>query len=232
MVKRVREVEIAVDGPKCKSVKKIVALGFAGGDSDRIRLNALAKQNYTVTAVGSAYGLWNDYHDYQYSHIEADFATFRGLKDILSAQQPDMIFLDYFWLEPSWYVESRANSYGRLWFDKRGQISQSFERCKDLKYFILPVDAPHRDLPEHKRPESNLLKLLPNSYVADNFHVTIVDRESARASFPFLHADATVNGEIPSERGTCSLQLERYTAAHKAFVLVTRTGAAANELLN
>jgi hypothetical protein len=130
-----------------------------------------------------------------------------------------MIFLDYFWLDPRWYEFPRNHSYGPLWFVERGQIAHCFKQCAKLKYFILPVDAPGQNLPEHKKPESEsyLLTLLANSYVAKHFDVL---------------SDATVTLPSSSHRGSCSLQLEDNTPEQGAFVLVARTKLATHDLFD
>jgi hypothetical protein len=97
---------------------EIVCLGFAYGDSDRIRLNHFKSLNpqYDIIAVNVASQPSVPTNAF-YNHRDASFSTTRGFKRALNSNT-SIVLLDYFWLQPHWYRES----YGPSWAKPNGQI--------------------------------------------------------------------------------------------------------------
>lgn len=67
-------------------------------------------------------------------HISSNFkTTINGVTKHLITCQPDLIILDYFWLERKYYDQN----YGVNWTDK---VSELFGSMGKLKIVILPID--------------------------------------------------------------------------------------------
>tara|TARA_B100000945_G_scaffold310397_1_gene302300 strand:- start:603 stop:1343 length:741 start_codon:yes stop_codon:yes gene_type:complete len=103
-------------------------------ESDTNRINAFLEGGWNVCSVDLS-GHKNDY-----GHISANFTTPRGIKGIINSitenaqNEPQIIALDYFWLQNPIYYKER---YGEDW-PLKSQLF--FEAFKDLTAIILPID--------------------------------------------------------------------------------------------
>ena len=80
---------------------RVTALGFGDCNSDAIRLNHLVDMGYDVVAVNTSHTF--NTKNKKYSHSDHDFKLKRGIKAAIESTSPNIIFLDYFWLQNNWY---------------------------------------------------------------------------------------------------------------------------------
>ena len=120
-----------------KSQKNVILLAMHYSESNKLesdtnRINEFVRNGWNVCSVDLS-GFENTH-----GHISANFTTLRGIKSIIKAtqyEQPNIIILDYFWLQQNYYEER----YGEDWPEK---CRLFFDKYSNLQCVFLPIDNP------------------------------------------------------------------------------------------
>ncbi len=151
-------------------------------------------------------------------YYAANFSSFNAtFGQVIGDINPDMMILDYFWLQPG-HISDQSNGsntmYGPHWFLKSGQINQSFETCASLKFFLFPVDK-----------SGIVINLWKKSYVKDNLASVLLRRDDVLRFNPLVYCDMESDallGEIVN-KGTCFYNFNKYLNEETPYILVARS---------
>lgn len=101
----------------------------ARAEADTVRVRSLVDAGYAVATVDE----WGASD--APGHVSMDFKTLRAMRRLVRYPMPQMVILDYFWLETNYYDER----YGDNWAEK---VEFLFGASPGLVAAMLPIDAP------------------------------------------------------------------------------------------
>ncbi len=233
--------------PEDACVKTCLALGFSSCGTDTTRLKKLHGDNFSLAAVGADGSISNTNGSYPAFYMTCGFHHATGWSDIMIAmgsKGPTIVFVDYFWLESSWYEDGRENAYGHRWFQQNGQVHTAFTKWTKCHYFLLP--NPLNDTKAGKDRSLTVLERWLNtadkdnsggrfSYVKQNYEIAFLSFDQAKQLHPLIDSDYRLWKEDEyhfEDRVHPEYQLNTHIHPHKSFLLISKSRPLQIKFLN
>lgn len=187
-------------------------------ESDSLRLAAVLEHTAfrQVCAVGEAQREMS-------GNMSLNFrAKVAALIERVIDEQPDVLVLDYFWLENNYYT----NRYGRNWQEKTQML---FTYLSDLQYIILPCDRLSGELAEDFSISNQQNFPHPGN---KELHVHLLTSEQARQCHPLVVATCLARTKLlklkkshDTHSRVHEAQEAQYLARDFPFLCISRTSS-------